>query len=371
MEQNIKRKTRILQVNLDGEGGAFSLMYQMQGELLSDYIFDFYWMGKFRKNAYTDALKKNGSRFFEANLRKNRLIGHFLTPFLFYKFLKAHKYDVVHINADTAFKLLIYAKPAKKAGCSKVILHSHSSGINGKFKLLKYVMHLLARPFLKKNSDVYLSCSDLASEWMFKSDNRAVEIIKNGVDIEKFKFSDDTRSLYRQKLLAENKIVIGMVGNLSYQKNPEFLIETLALLPKDMYMVVFVGDGENRKNVEELVNAKGLSERVVFYGQTSEVNNLLNAFDIFAMPSRFEGLPVSGVEAQTNGLKCIFSDKITSEIGILTSCEFLPIGKSYEIWADRIKNATFDDRACAHLIVSEHGFDIYDSAKRLSNIYAN
>lgn len=364
----MEEQKRVLQVNLDGEGGAFSLIYQLQKKLISGYVFDFYWMGKFHKNKYVDSLKESGSKFFEANIRKNRLLGHLLTPFLFYKFLKVNHYDIVHINADTAFKLLIYAKPAKKAGCKKVIIHSHSSGINGSFKILKYLLHYLSKPFLLKSSDVYLTCSNLASKWMFKNSKRQALMIKNGIDIEQYSFSNELRKIYREKLKANNKIVVGMVGNLSYQKNPEFLIKIIPSFPKDKYLFVFIGDGGNKIKVEKLVNENGMTEQVVFLGQISNVNKVLNAFDIYVMPSRFEGFPVSGVEAQANGLKCIFSEKITKEIKLLPTTEFASIDNE-KIWEDKIKNAEFPNRTLGASIVSSLGFDINDSACKLKKIY--
>lgn len=360
---------RILQVNLNGEGGAFSLIYQMQQQLLTEFIFDFYWMGKFCDNKFTNELKRNGCRFFEANIRKNRFIGHLLTPFLFYKFLKNNHYDIVHINADTAFKHIIYAKSAKKAGCKRVIIHSHSSGINGKFKFLKFFLHCVSRPFLLKNSDIYISCSKLASDWMFKSDDRKVFMIKNGVDTDKFAFSLKERKIYRDKINANERIVIGMVGNLSYQKNPEFLISILSFLPTKKYLVVFIGDGPNRKNIETLVHKKRLEESVIFYGQSPDVDKLLNSLDLFVMPSRFEGLPVSGVEAQVNGIKCIFSDKITPEIRLLPTSEILTLS-NIQKWIDVIKNVkNFERFENAAEYVSKLGFNIHDSAKILSQIY--
>jgi glycosyltransferase involved in cell wall biosynthesis len=363
-------KERILQVNLDGTGGAFSLMYQLQKQMKSKYIFDYYWMGKFIRSDRSAELEKLGSRIYEDNLRKNKIMGHLLLPWHFYVFLKKHRYNTVHINADLAYKELLYALPAKKAGVKKIILHSHSSGVNGNLKVLKLILHSVCKPFLKKYSKIYLTCSKLAANWMFgQSDN--VIMLKNGVDLTKFAFSQSTRDRVR-KQLGLNNIVLGMVGNLSYQKNPEFLISIMKQLNVHQeYTLLFVGNGKNRNKVENYAKDMGVYDSCIFLGNTNKVVELLDAMDIFVMPSRFEGLPVSAVEAQTNGLPCVISDKVTDEVKIIQQCSFLPINReSISVWIEKIKNTKLSyDRKDAVKMVKEKGFDIKETAKKLESIY--
>lgn len=119
---NMKNKTnkiRVLQLNLDGKGGAFSLMYHYGIILSNSYIFDFYWPGTFYESPKIETLKKYGSNFFEDEITGNRLIDHILLPFKFYKFLNSHDYSIIHINTDMAYKMAMYAIPAKIHGVKK------------------------------------------------------------------------------------------------------------------------------------------------------------------------------------------------------------------------------------------------------------
>jgi len=361
---------KILLVNLDGRGGAYTLINQIQKIIYPQCIFDYYWMGRdFSEKSKHEVTDLDG-HIIEGNLRKNRLLGHLLLPSSFYHFLKKNPYKIIHINGDTAFKLLIYALPAKLAKCPCVIIHSHSSGINGDHKHLKLFMHRLCKPFLMRNADIYLTCSKKASEWMFTSFQNQAVMINNGVDLDKYKYSSELRQLYREKLGLKDEIIIGMVGNLSYQKYPEYMVNIMEYLPLS-YKLVFIGDGPNKVNIENYVNDKGSLDRIIFYGQTKKVNELLNAIDIFCMTSRFEGLPVSAVEAQANGLPCILSDKMTVETRILSNCQFLSIEDSPKVWSDEIQKIELqtNKRDCATALLKKAGFDINDSANKILNIY--
>lgn len=363
-------KRRILQVNLDGTGGAFSLMYQIQKRLQNKYTFDFFWMGKFARNEKVAELKEKGSFFYEADLRKNRVMGHILLPFRFYKFLKKHPYEVVHINADLAYKLLLYAWPAYSAGVKKIIIHSHSSGVNGDHKWIKTIFHNICKPLLRKKANTFLTCSKLASKWMFGDPEFGI-MVKNGVDTERYRFNPAAREMVRRQLNVSNEILIGTVGNLSFQKNPEFLINIMTKLDSN-YRLIFVGDGENREKVENYAKEKMLLNRIIFTGNSEHVNDILSAMDIFVMPSRFEGLPVSAIEAQACGLPCLFSDQITEETKVLPSCYFLPINNGIEVWVNQIINMqhTSNGRENAADILKKKGFDINDSAALIAKIYS-
>lgn len=365
-------KNRVLQLNLDGTGGAFSIIYQMQKHLSNEFIFDFYWMGEFKKTNKSEELKKLGCQIYSDTLRKNRLIGHILLPFRFYGFLKKHQYKIIHVNADLAYKMFIYAIPARIAGVEKIILHSHSSSVNGDFKGLKIFMHKVCRPFIQSKRYIHLTCSRLASEWMFsrkKDDN--VIMINNGVDLKHFIYNSDIRKKIRNNLNIENYVVLGTVGNLSYAKNPELLIDIFYNLKnKDKYRLLFVGDGANRQEVEMYAKNRGVYECCVFLGNSEDVSQLLNAMDIYIMTSRFEGLPVSAVEAQANGLPCILSESITKETKMLDTCRFISINESLDVWVKAIETQQFEsNRKRAYSIMKNKGFDIDDSANVLRKVY--
>lgn len=366
---------KVLQANLENCGGAFQLIYQAQSILGNKIQFDYYTMGIFERNDVYNNLIEMGSNINEANLRKNRLIGHIILPFKFYSFLKKHKYQFVHINSDSAWKILMYAIPAKFCKTSKIIIHSHSSEVNGDHIKLKKFCHYIAKNIIQYCGTDFCGCSDESVKWMYgdKFERRSIKIINNSVNAEKFKFDQIVRERIRSELNLKDKCVIGTVGNFSYQKNPELLvkiIDELSRVKDRNYILLFVGDGTEKETIKKMVHEKALDEYVMFYGKTTKVNEVLNAFDIFALPSRFEGLPVSGIEAQTNGLPCIFSSAITKEVEISDLCKYIKLSDSISYWCDIIKNINLNNnRQEAYKNTINKNFDITYTARQLNDLY--
>ena len=89
--------------------------------------------------------------------------------------------------------------------------------------------------------------------------------------------------------------------------------------------LLLIGEGPDENKIKMIVKQQGLSNYVLFYGISDKVNELLQAMDVFILPSHFEGLPIVGVEAQAAGLPVIFSDKITREAKIINNVSFLSI----------------------------------------------
>lgn len=366
---------KVLQANLENSGGAFQLIYQAQRILKDEIQFDYYTMGIFEQNDVYYNLIEMGSNINEDNLRKNRLIGHIILPFKFYNFLKRNRYSTVHINSDSAWKILMYAIPAKILKINKIIIHSHSSEINGDHIRLKKICHYIAKRIIKYCGTDFCGCSNESIKWMYgkKLKDKNIEIIHNGVDTEKFRFREEIRDELRKKLNIKNKCVIGTIGNFSYQKNPEFLVELIEKLNegKDKkYILFFVGEGRDEDKIKKIVQNRHMEDYVIFYGKTSKVNEVLNAFDIFILPSRFEGLPVSGIEAQTNGLPCIYSSSITREVEISNSCYYIDLSEPISSWCNIIRSIEFkDNRKNAYQNTIMKNFDIKYTADQLEKIY--
>lgn len=366
----------ILQVNLDGSGGAFALVYEIQKKIWKKYgdqtIFSYYCMGEFADNEAANNIKRMSGHIEEGRLRKNRLFGHILLPFYFYIYCKSTKADIVHIHGDTAFKLFMYAYPAKLAG-KHVLVHSHSSGINGKAKHIKMLLHLLCKPLLPLAADGYFTCSQKATEWMYhKSIQSKAVWLKNGVDIRRFCFNEEERCVQRKRFnLEENDYAIVIVGNLSFQKNPYFICDVMKKLcvAKSHIRLFFCGDGAEREGVEKYVERLSLGNKVMFLGK-QKMDRVLNGMDLFVMPSRFEGLPVSGIEAQVNGLACIFSDRISKDAAVIPQTYFTSID-SVDAWCETIEEVMLleIDRTSIGKLVNEAGFDIEDSAEYLFKYY--
>lgn len=259
-----------------------------------------------------------------------------------------------HINALSVFPL----RAAKKAGVPVRIAHSHSTSGKG-----EYAKNAL-KAVLKTQSNRYpthrFACSRFAGEWLFGK-AADFEVVYNAIDLDFFRFNEEVRAQTRADLgLIDDQFVIGHVGRFTAQKNHVFLINVFSEVAKrrDDVVLLLVGSGEDGASVKSMVDQLGLSDRVKFLGQRSDVNRLYQAFDAFLLPSLYEGLCLVGVEAQVSGLPCLLSDTITREVDVTSKCKFMPINDS-SIWVDAISSLT-RVASEARSEQSKGSFDNYD-----------
>jgi glycosyltransferase involved in cell wall biosynthesis len=234
-----------------------------------------------------------------------------------------------HINALSVFPL----KEATKAGIPVRISHSHSTA--GKGETLKNV----AKAVLKTQANRYptkrFACSKYAGEWLFGK-GTDFEIVYNAIDLRRFFFNATARAKARAGLgLVGGQVAIGHVGRFMPQKNHRFLLEAFSRAAKrrDDLVLLCVGSGEAEPLAECWVREHGLTSKIKFLGQRDDVNELYQAFDVFALPSLYEGLGLVGIEAQAAGLPCLLSDRITREVDVTETCNFLPVDDP-DVWAD-------------------------------------
>lgn len=283
------------------------------------------------------------------------------------KLFKENKYDIVHCHqANAAY---FYFKTAKKCGIKCRILHSHQT------KAADKLTHALRnKPLLhlgKKYSTDFFACSKLAGDYLFGK--KKYEVIVNAVDVDKFSFSEEPRNKIREKYsVPQSAFVIGHIGRLCPQKNQSFLIDVfnkIAEVKDDAYLFL-VGEGEDRQKLEKKVTDYGLEGKAILTGATDRTFEFYSAFDVFVLPSLYEGLPVVGVEAQCNGLPLITSTNVTEELNLTDSVEFLPIKRGAEIWAKAVLNLPLtNDRCEAFKEITEAGYDIKQAQTHLENLY--
>lgn len=219
------------------------------------------------------------------------------------------------------------------------------------------------------------ACGKDAAIWMWGKkayNNGNVHIMTNAIDTKRFEYSAEKRNEIRAELGLEGKFVIGNVARLSYQKNHEFLIEVFAEIRKvrDDAFLMLVGRGELEEEIRNQVACSGLSDSVLFMGARDDVPDLLNAMDVFVLPSSFEGLPVALVETQSNGLPTYASDSITKEIAISDCISYLPLEK--KCWANAILKMKLQParrREEYSKVVLDAGYDINREASKLEGYY--
>lgn len=251
-------------------------------------------------------------------------------------FFKQHpEYKIIHSHIDTMSYLPLLA--AKKADVPIRIAHSHNTSIDLDYK---FVLKKYFKTKIKDVANEYCACGEDAGKFLFG--NEHFEIIHNATNAKGLLFNATIRKKKRQDLgILEDEIIFGHVGRLSYQKNQDFLIKVFKRLKKGLpnCKLMIVGEGSKLKHLTKLVNRLGLSESVIFLGNRVDVNELYQAFDALLMPSRFEGIPMVGVEAQFADLPIFFSDRVSQEVAFTNNCSFLPLEASPEEWSRKILHA--------------------------------
>lgn len=278
-----------------------------------------------------------------------------------------NKYDIVHshINTLSIFPLRI----AKKCGVKIRISHSHSSLGKGEFK--RNVLKRILRLFSKKYATHYFACSASTGIFQFgkKTFNKGlVDIIPNSIDTTRFIYNKDFKKEYNNGEL-KNKFVIGHVGRFETVKNHKFLLQILAkLVKKDAkYHLFLVGDGKLFEETKAYADDLNISKQVTFLGSVFNPEIYYSLFDLFVLPSLYEGFPVTAIEAQTNGLTCLYSSRINREIDILNNAKFIDL--EINSWYDEIINSNNDRIPNSNKIIYEKGYDDKSSVKILENKY--
>lgn len=271
------------------------------------------------------------SRCDKAGIRIVELPPRKLSPKAYYKALwkaLSAKYSIVHVHGNSATMGLALSI-AKWCHITVRIAHSHNSVCRST------LLHRLLLPMFRSSYTHAFACSKLAGDWIFGEDKYT--IINNGIDVERYKFNQEIRKEIRRELSIENHFVIGHIGRFNCQKNHTFLVDIFneILQSHPEARLLLLGGGDLYHEIEDKVNLLGIQEKVVFAGVQQEGYRYYNAMDCFVLPSLYEGLPVVGIEAQVNGLKCFFSAEMTEEVKVLDSVEFLSIAKK-QIWASRI-----------------------------------
>ncbi len=286
-------------------------------------------------------------------------------------------YKIVHshINAMSFFSLAA----AKKAGVPVRIAHSHSTSSPHEWK--KNIIKNLLRPLSKINATHYFACSEVAAKWLFGERtfrSNKITLLHNAIDLSRFSFNEKSREEIRKEFKIEkDTVVLGHIGRFMPQKNHEFLIDIFNEYHKlNKNSVLFLaGAGPLEEAVREKVSALGLSESVIFAGQRKDADKLYMAFDVFLLPSLYEGLAVVAVEAQASGVPVLASDQVSPETDLTETLKMLPLEKP-EYWAEQINNCLTNEKL-SRTSASEsnaaklrsRGYDIALEGSKLAEMY--
>ena len=365
---------RVLEVNVDDKsyGGVFSFVKNIVKYIDKEINVNVCAFAPFEKESNIQLIKKFGGNVYDCSSYGNFISKTLSSCKKFYKLLEKEDFDVIHIHSDVAYKLLLYGIIAKISGKEKIIVHSHSSGVEGRYKPLKKVMQQLAKILLAKVDFIKVSCSITAAEWMYipEQAQKAI-IINNGIELKKFRYDKHKYNCIREKLNVSKNKVIGTVARFSYQKYPEKLLEVFKCLLgiSNEYVLLWVGTGPLRDDIMHKAKEYGIDKNIIFYGNSDSIQDLYQAMDVFVMTSRFEGLCIAAVEAQAAGLPCLCSAEMSQETKLYEGYHSLSVREKDEKWAEQLYELTSTSRIDTYNMLKMKNYDLCDSVKYVESVY--
>ena len=318
------------------------------------------------QNANRIEAESLGAKIFRLSSRRSG-IKYYQSLNQFFK-EKRGVYNAVHWNEGSMSTIMpIYY--AWKYEVPVRIIHAHNSDADSWFTKLQ---HKFNKKFNLKYCNYRFACSSLAAEFFFNGkDSR---IIKNGIVLDKFLFSEEKRALIRESFcIDDNTFVIGHVGRFTTVKNQSFILDIFkhVCLKKENSKLLFIGVGECMDYVKQKAIDMQLQDKVIFLGMQNNVNEWMQAFDFFLMPSLYEGLPFVLVEAQSAGLSCLVSDTINIDAAITPNCQFLSLNASAIEWADKVLQMFLSsERKNMSSVIKSAGFSIENTVEYLQEVYS-
>lgn len=280
------------------------------------------------------------------------------------RIVRENHYDIVHRHTGSAFGYFDL-RAARHGGAKHLILHSHNNQAGNQ------PLHVFSNVFLKIPCE-RLACSREAGEWLFGS-KQDFKIINNAIDCDKFQFKNATRNRVRKELQLEDKLVIGHVGRFEDQKNHFRMLKIFkTVLDKcPNSVLVLIGTGSLQEQCIESAFNLDIRNHILFLGSRTDVPELMQAFDLFLLPSVYEGFPFVLVEAQASGLTSVASTNVPAECNVTGNVRFIDLERTDSEWAEYIlecRNSEHDRSKYAD-VMKKLGYDINQNARTLCAYY--
>lgn len=284
-------------------------------------------------------------------------------------FFDEHENEFAFVHGHIGSTAAMYLLSAKKHGI-KTIAHSHNTYTRDfRFKQFRYQILSYPTRFV---ADYFFACSERAGISRYGR-RTSFQVIRNAVDSQEFQYKEGLRETLRRELhINSNALVFGHVGRFQTQKNHTFLINifrTICRIDKNAVLLL-AGDGPLRLEIEKETEALGIKEHVRFLGVREDIPALLCCMDLMIFPSLFEGLPVTLIEAQCSGLRCMISDRISDECILADDLvTYMSLDENAEEWANKAIDLCEYERYSHSDVVKKAGFDIKENAKWLQSFY--
>ncbi|WP_283111873.1 glycosyltransferase [Lactobacillus gallinarum] len=294
-----------------------------------------------------------------------------LVAFKKYLSEKSKVTSIIHFNISDSIDLL-YVRLAKNNGVKVRIAHSHNSSATS---TIKKIAHKMGMIFLANTPNYYFTCSKLAARWLFPKkiySNKQYFFIRNAINTHEYAFDPQKRKELRSKYGWTNNLVLAEVGRFNKQKNHRFLLqvfkETLKIKPNAILVLVGAKDCLY-EDIKRYAKDIGIDDKVMFLGKSSEVADLLQAFDIFMLPSLYEGLPFVLVESQAASLPSLVSDTVTNEIKLTKYVKFESLKNDPKIWAHDVISMDSIKRVADREEMIQQGYDLNTMVRSLEKLY--
>ena len=281
-------------------------------------------------------------------------------------FFRAHpEYRIVHshLNCMSAVPL----RAAKRCGVPVRIAHAHTSSLN---RNLKMFLKLLYRPLIPRYATNLFACGERAGDWMFRG--KPYTIMRNAIDAAAFRYDPAVSGRVRQELGIGSSFVVGHVGQFRTEKNHLFLIDVFAEVLKRCpdSRLMLVGKGPMMEPAQQRADTLGIRDKILFLGARADIPELMQAMDVFVLPSLYEGFGIALIEAQAAGLPCVKSDTIaqTCVVTDLVSSASLTDEKE---WAEAITGCRNTLRTDHFSDIARGGYEITQAAQKLQRFYLN
>ncbi len=336
-------------------GGIIQVIINYRDQLIGSNIYFDFAINIDNDEELVRKLTCNGEKLYQLPNKKKRIAQYIKE---LYGICRYGEYDVVHVHGNSA-TMSIELTIAKLCGIKKRVVHCHNSQ-GGHPKLNKLLM-----PYFKTLYMDALACSDSAGEWIFGKGNFTV--LHNAIDLERFSFNNDDRIEYRKKLqISEDTIVVGHVGSLNEQKNHEFLIKIFSVFQKtNNAELLIIGDGVLRNKIAQQAIDLGIADKVNFLGVQNDVEKWMCVMDIFAFPSKWEGLGMVAIEAQACGLPVLASTAVPKAACVTNKMYYLSLKDSEKIWSDKMAELILGHK---DRVIDKQKFKSYDISNERHNL---
>lgn len=365
----------VLDTVMDRGGAETMMMNYLRHVDRSKVIYDFL-VNRDYKAAYEDEIESLGGRIYRMCPMYPQYFERYKKEFR--EFLRQHpEYRIIHSNLEE--RSYFGLRVAKEMGVPVRIAHAHNRPVGFD---VKSIFREYFRLRLPKYATHMFACGEEAGDWLFGRKNRSKVIQqRNAIDTSLYRYDSALARDVRKEFGMDDPdtLVVGHVGRFFPQKNHDFLVDIFAALHRKRPNSVLwlVGGGELNDELKNQIRAKvdslGLHDVVRFFGVRSDVNRVMQGMDCFLLPSLYEGLPVTMIEAQASGLPCVISDRVPAQCDVTGTVAIMPLHDEPDRWAEavleHVRKLASRDRATGADAVTKAGFDIIANAQWLERFY--